>query len=205
MALDGISFSVGKGEIVGLIGPNGSGKTTLLNVLMGMIKPSSGKFQFSESAGIGMCVSRKGFFDDMTVKNNIALYSRLLNARAEKVCQVMDEFQIDFGNMRYGKLSAGMKQRVSLLLPFVCDNSLILLDEPSNHLDIDSIIALRKSILHLKQGGISFLITSHILSDLEKICDRILFLKKGILVKDSTTDELMQSYGSLEEAYLKIL
>jgi len=81
---------------------------------------------------------------------------------------------------------------------------LVLLDEPSNHLDIDSIIILRSKILSLSQKGVAFLITSHIFSDLEKVCSRILLLKCGRLVADRTTEGLVREYGSLEAAYLGI-
>lgn len=203
--IEGVNFSISKGEIVGLVGPNGSGKTTLLNILMGMIKPTSGSFNIAKGAKVGMAVSRKGFFSDMTVKKNLMLYSKLLNVEEDKVWQMMSDFSIDFGEIRFDKLSAGMKQRVSLVLAFSCDNNLILLDEPTNHLDIDSIIKLRSIVLKLKELGVSLLITSHIFSDLEKTCDRILFLKNGRLVRDTTTIELIHKFGDLERAYLSIL
>jgi ABC-type multidrug transport system ATPase subunit len=153
---------------------------------------------------MGMSISRKGFFDDMTTEKNLFLFAMLLGVTQTKVRETMKEFAIDFGNVRFGKLSAGMKQRVSLIPPFIRHNDLILLDEPSNHLDVDSILKLRATILRLKHSGVAFLITSHIFSDLEKICDRILFLKNGKLVTDSATDKLIQEYGDLESAYLNI-
>jgi len=203
-ALNGVSFTIEHGEIVGLIGPNGSGKTTLLNILMGMIKPTGGAFQVKDNAKVGMAVSRNGFFDDMTVLKNVMVQAELLEVKEVDVLKVMDYFSIDFSEMRFGKLSAGMKQRVALVMPFIRNNDLIYLDEPSNHLDIDSILTLRSKILHQKELGTAFLIASHILSDLEKICDRIVFLRAGELVGNSLTHELMQKYGNLEEAYLNI-
>jgi ABC-type multidrug transport system ATPase subunit len=203
--LDDVSFSVGPAEIVGIVGPNGSGKTTLLNILMDMIKPSGGSYHIDDGVKVGMSVSRKGFFDDLSVNQNLMLYAKLMDTGEDEVLEKMKAFDIDFGKIRFGKLSAGMKQRVSLLFPFVSANNLILLDEPSNHLDIDSILKLRSTIINLKQAGVSFLITSHIFSDLEKICNRILFLKNGKLVSDSLTNELLEKYGSLETAYVNIL
>ncbi len=203
-ALENVSFSVRPGEITGLVGPNGSGKTTLLNILTSMLKPSAGSFHIDNKIKMGMSISRKGFFDDMTTEKNLFLFAMLLGVTQTKVRETMKEFAIDFGNVRFGKLSAGMKQRVSLIPPFIRHNDLILLDEPSNHLDVDSILKLRATILRLKHSGVAFLITSHIFSDLEKICDRILFLKNGKLVTDSATDKLIQEYGDLESAYLNI-
>lgn len=204
VALDQVSFSIGAGEIVGVIGPNGSGKTTLLNILMGMIKPSAGSFSIVGGIKVGMAVSRQGFFEDMTANQNIDLYAQLLEADEDRVLKMKDQFNINFGRTRFGKLSAGMKQRVSLVFPFIRHNDLILLDEPTNHLDIDAILNLRKIMLELKATGVSFLVTSHIFSDLEKTCDRIIFLKEGRVYKDSPVSTLIQEYGALEEAYLNI-
>jgi ABC-2 type transport system ATP-binding protein len=202
--LQNISFTINQNETVGLIGPNGSGKTTLLNILLRTFKPNSGNFYIKDKVKIGMSVSRKGFFGDMTVKDNLIMYAQLQNIPEEKVNQVMQEFMIDFGDKQFNNLSAGMKQRVSLVMPFLNDNNLILLDEPYNHLDIDSIFILRNKIVELRNKGVSFLITSHILADMEKICDRVLFLKTGKLHADISTKELMESYGSLDNAYLKL-
>lgn len=200
--LNQVSFSISQSEIVGLIGPNGSGKTTLLNIIMGMLQPSSGSITFSSQLRVGMSVSRKGFFDDMSVVNNILIYSRLLNINEKVVEDTMKKLMIDFHNIQYGKLSAGMKQKVSLLLPFISQNDLIFLDEPTNHLDIDAILNLRSTVLEKKESGVSFLITSHILSDLEKVCDRIIFLKSGRITVNLSTTELVNNYGSLEKAYI---
>ena len=202
-ALDHLTFSIKEAEIVGLVGPNGSGKTTLLNILTGMIRPDSGRFHISNGVRSGMAVSRNGFFNDMTAQKNIMLYARLERVNSKRVTDLMNEFSIDFGSVRFGELSAGMKQRISLIIPFLADNHLIFLDEPSNHLDIDSILTLRDKILELKTDGVSFLITSHNFTDLEKVCDRILILREGKLITDRSTDMLIQEFGSLEEAYLQ--
>jgi ABC-2 type transport system ATP-binding protein len=204
LVLNGINFTMSSGEICGLVGPNGSGKTTLLNILMGMLKPTLGSFQLRDGLKVGMSVSRKGFFSDMSVWDNILLMAKLANVEVCRVSKTMDDFLIDFRKFPYGKISAGMKQRVSLIIPFLTNNELILLDEPFNHLDIDSILILRNKISQLKEEGVSILITSHILSDLEKICDRILFLKDGELQLDRSTLALIQEFGTIENAYLSI-
>jgi len=202
--LTNVNFSVGRGEIVGLIGPNGSGKTTLLNILMMMMKPTSGSFTFPKNCSMGMSVSRKGFFDDMSVINNIRLYANLKSGEDKKIKSTMEDFAIDYGDKMFGQLSAGMKQRVSLAIPFVDSDHLILLDEPSNHLDVDSILTLRNLILHRKSTGCAFLITSHIFSDLEKTTDRIVFLKNGNTVHDGATVDLLKKYKTLEDAYINL-
>lgn len=202
--LNNVNFSIGKQEIVGLIGPNGSGKTTLLNIITGMVRPTGGAYQTFDRLNISMSISRKGFFNDMTVFENIVMYCKLWNVPEEQIREIMNYFLIDFGDVRFGKLSAGMKQRVSIMLPFVKANDLVILDEPTNHLDIDSILLLRKIITDRKKENTSFIITSHIFSDLEKICDRILFLKNGNVLESFETNKLIEKFGNLEEAYVNI-
>lgn len=199
-----VSFSIGKNEIVGLIGPNGSGKTTLLNILMGIVLPTSGSFGFAPSVTLGTSVSRMGFIGDMSVRDNLITFAELGGLSSTAVDAVLHDFNIDFARMRFAQLSAGMKQRVSLAFAFLFNSNLILLDEPSNHLDIDSLIHLRNRITTQRQHGTSLLITSHILSDLEQVCDRILFLQRGTLVADRRKDDLVHEFGSLEAAYLQI-
>src|SRR5690606_23418044 len=111
---------------------------------------------------------------------------------------------IDFGHLSYGRLSAGMKQRVSLVYPFAMVNDLVLLDEPTNHLDIDSILLLRRKIIALKQAGVAFLLASHVVSDLERVCDQIIFLRNGRILENQPLGELLKNFGSLEDAYLKV-
>lgn len=204
--LSEVSFSIEQAEIVGIIGPNGSGKTTLLNVLIGMLEPTFGNYIVEEGVRVGMAISRKGFFSDMTVADNLRLQANLLKVNDEKgqVENAMAKLEIDFGTTMFGQLSAGMKQRVTLAAAWLCHFDLILLDEPTNHLDIDSILLMRKLVKNESQLGTSFLITSHILTDLEKICDRILFMRQGKLLGSYQKNDLIQRYGSFEEAYLVI-
>lgn len=201
--LEHVSFEIGRKEIVGLVGPNGAGKTTLLNILTGIIRPTDGSFIFSDQP-ITASISRKGFFNDMTVINNLMIYAKLVKVDKIAVYSAMKEFDIDFGTKTFGTLSAGMKQRVALASAFLKQYSIILLDEPTNHLDIDSILSLRSTISNNRDKGASFLITSHVFSDLEKICDRILFLKQGRIAGDTTIDEILRKYGSLESGYVEI-
>lgn len=200
-AVQDISLTIGGGEIVGLVGPNGSGKTTFLNLLIGNLEPTAGAISKGPGIKTGMAISRKGFFNDMTVDNNLTMYSQLMGASPESLGELKHHFQIDYGHMRFGGLSAGMKQRVALLLPFLRSNQLVLLDEPTNHLDVDSILALRAMILKQNALGVSFLVTSHIFSDLEKMCSRIIFLKKGELIRDISAQALLQQFGDFETAY----
>lgn len=204
VVLTDLSFHINRQEIVGLVGPNGAGKTTLLNILTGMIKATTGQFEISEKDSLTAAISRKGFFGDMNTFDNLKMYANLIGVDETAVNAAMKEFSIDFAAKPFGQLSAGMKQRVALASAFLKPCKLILLDEPTNHLDIDSILALRDTISASRARGSSFLITSHVFSDLEKICDRILFLKNGTIADNAIVPELLSTYGSLESAYIEI-
>lgn len=205
VALQNVTFTAGSGEIIGLIGPNGSGKTTLLNILMGMIRPSGGHFKLGSGLRIGMSVSRKGLFDDMTTWNNIRYYAGVSDSDLSATQSILQTLRIDYSDVLFSNLSAGMKQKVSIALAFTHVSDLILLDEPSNHLDIDTLISLRQLIMQKSEGGTSFLITSHILSDLEKVCSRFIFLREGNTIGDFHAVQLLEQFGSLEAAYLHIV
>lgn len=202
VVLSDVSFSCPKGSVLGIIGPNGSGKTTLLNLLVGLIPSTNGIIKVQGT--IGCCISRLGFYPDMTVEANLDYYRKLLNAEKDVVENLMHQFQIDYGKMLFRKLSAGMKQRVALVIPFMKAYDVTLLDEPTNHLDIDSILRLRALLQNMKGAGRTLILTSHVTTDLERICDTILFLRAGQLVQVSSVSTLMETYGSLETAYQKI-
>ncbi len=199
--LNNFTISVGIGEIIGIIGPNGSGKTTLLNILIGLLKPTSGKIQMASNTKIGMSISRKGFFEDMSVQDNIKSYIRLLPSKDVDLDSLFDWIGVSFKQQRFGSLSAGMKQKVSLILAFLAEPDLVLLDEPGNHLDFDAILSLREMILKLSRKGSAFIITSHNLSDLEKICNRVIFIREGSIVGGGPLQDILLKYGSLEKAY----
>ncbi|MCW5912219.1 MAG: ATP-binding cassette domain-containing protein [Cyclobacteriaceae bacterium] len=200
LVLNKVNFSVNLGEIVGIIGPNGSGKTTLLNLIMGLLKVDSGTISCNHA--LSAAVSRKGFFEGMTVYDNMKVYAHLKKQNLSEIDRALELFDIDFGKTNFGKLSAGMKQRVALAQAFMGDYKLILLDEPTNHLDIDSIFKLRSAIEARKKSGTSFILTSHVLTELEKLCNRALFLFKGKIVKEVTATDT--GFANLEEEYLKL-
>lgn len=201
--LKNISISIDRSEVVGIVGPNGSGKTTLFNILARTISADEGIVQFAEDLRYDYVISRSEFFGDMSVKDNLKLRSYL--SKSDYNLAANNLFEIDYFDKPFKALSAGMKQKVSLTIPFLGARDLILLDEPTNHLDIDSIISLRSKILQLKQQGVSFLIASHGFSELEKICDRIIFIKKGVILHDERSSDLLLTYADLEIAYTTLV
>lgn len=204
-ALSNVSFSVSQGEIVGIIGPNGSGKTTLLNILIGLVSQTEGNYHFHNNVRVSMAISRMGFFDDMTVERNLSMYSDLQGIERDRMTKISKMFQVNFGSKRFGELSSGMKQKVNLTLGCASATDLLLLDEPTNHLDVDSIFSLREYMVNFKALGGSIVMTSHVLSDLEKVCTSYIFLKSGEIIKEISQIDLFSEYSNLEDAYLKIM
>lgn len=203
--LKGISLEIARGEVVGIVGPNGSGKTTLFNILARTIKADDGEVLFSENIKYDCAITRSEFFGDMSVKDNIKLRCYLSQLDSSLIEGEGNIFSINYFDKLFHSLSAGMKQKVSLTIPFLAHNDLILLDEPTNHLDIDSIIALRNKILALKKKSVSFLIASHGFSELEKICDRIIFIKSGKVLYDENSMDLLMKFNDFENAYQSII
>ena len=201
--LNSVSMSVDSNEIVGIIGPNGSGKTTLLNIICGFVKPNAGTIHLGTQR-LAMSISRRGFFNEMSVQKNLEMYARLAGASREQLDKALQDFEIDYASKQFGKLSAGMQQKVSLAFAFMTGANLILLDEPLTHLDVNAIIKLRALIQRRKQEGVSFLIASHILSDLEQVCDRIYFFRRGEVIHTGVVKDLLSTYDTLENAYIKI-
>lgn len=203
--LNKVSFSVQRGRVLGIIGPNGSGKTTLLNIIIDSIHPDNGYVVNRLRDKTGVAISKKGFFQDMSVKKNLEMYASLMDIPRCEVDRATEMFLIDFKDQKFRELSSGMKQRVSLACAFMSQPELILLDEPTNNLDVDTILLTRSIISDHKAKGVSFLITSHILTDLERVCDEVVFIKSGNVIKTSSLELLLERYSSLEKAYVQLL
>lgn len=208
--LDGISFQIKQSECLGIVGPNGSGKTTLLNLIANLSKPTAGFIKKSltiSTKGIGYSMDVPGFFPDMHYQQLI----RLLYAYKKKpvnkreMAQYVELFQVDKTfNKPFRRYSSGMKQKLSIISAFIGDPACIILDEPTNGLDVDAIFALKNHIA-TRNSTSPIILTSHSLSHLEAVCDRLIFLKAGEVAFEGSTDQIVQSYGNLETAYQQII
>lgn len=199
--ISGLSMIVKQGETIGLIGPNGSGKTTLLNIIAGALRPTSGKVILQPGTQLGFGLSRKGFFNDMTVQHNLNMFIAMAGVEPSLIQGVLSKFDVDYGPKPFGKLSAGMKQKVSLALAFMRRCDVYLLDEPSNHLDVESLKALNHLIDERRKQGNSFILASHVLSELERKCNRIVFLRNGKIQSDERMESIVARFGNLDNAY----
>lgn len=221
-AVDDLSFEVKGGEIFGLLGENGAGKTTTLRILATMLKPTSGtanicnfdiiKQPLEVRRHIGILFGGEaGLYDRLTARENIAYFGKLndmddevLNKRIDMLCHTleMDEF-ID---RKVGKFSKGMKQKVTIARAIVHDPEVMLLDEPTVGLDVTAARTLQDFIAQCRDQGKAVIFSSHIMSEVERLCDRIGVIHKGRLKDIGSIEELKERYNNsnLEDVFIQL-
>jgi ABC-2 type transport system ATP-binding protein len=203
-ALDGLSFSVRRGEIFGFLGPNGAGKTTTLKILMGLMRATSGRAEvFGKPAGdvptrgaIGFLPESPYFYDYLTAEEFLRFYGQLAGLDGVKLRERIVELLETVGmtsarDRQLRKFSKGMLQRVGLAQALIHDPELVVLDEPMSGLDPIGRKQVRDLILSLRDRGKTVCFSTHILPDVEMICDRVGVVVKGRLLASGPVDELM--------------
>jgi ABC-2 type transport system ATP-binding protein len=219
-AVDDVSFRIARGSITGLLGGNGAGKTTTIAMIMGLVLPTSGRIQVlgcsmpDQSADVLGRMNFESPYVDMpmrlTVRQNLTIFGRLyavenLRGRIEQLAADLDlgEF-LDRAN---GKLSAGQKTRVALAKALINQPELLLLDEPTASLDPDTADWIRQHLMtYRKTRGATILLASHNMLEVERLCDRVIIMKRGRIEDDDTPDNIMARYNraTLEEVFLDV-
>ena len=204
-ALDNLTLSLNAGQILGLIGPNGAGKTTTIKILVGLIKPTSGKALIagvdclSDSRGIkrlvGYMPDKFGSYDNMRVREYLDFFASAFDMpvreRTKRIDQVMELTHTTYMKDRYVEsLSHGMQQRVGLARTLLHDPKFLILDEPVNGLDPQARIEMRDLLIELAAQGKSLLVTSHILPELARICHHVAIMTNGKLRAYGTVGEI---------------
>lgn len=198
--VDGISFEIQKGEIVGLLGPNGAGKTTTIHMLLGITQASGGTIQYFGKdffQNREYCLQKINFTSTyntlqgrITVYENLRVFANLYNVKnaEKKIREHISYFEIDhLLNKRYWDLSAGQKTRVNIVKSLLNEPDLLLMDEPTASLDPDIADKTLSLIENLKKTtNISILYTSHNMDEVTRICDRVIFLDRGTIVAQDT-------------------
>ena len=222
LAVNNISFTIEKNKTLGLLGPNGCGKTTSIGMMLGLITPSKGKIiinnqELNTTNRINL-LSMMNFASPyielpkkLTVFQNLNVYARLYGV--EKIYQRIDEMAEelnlkDFLNKKTGELSSGQKNRVSLAKSLINKPKLLFLDEPTASLDPDVGDFVRAYLEKYKsQNELTMLLASHNMSEVERLCDNVIMMKKGEIVDRGTCKELIKKHGrgNLEETFLKIV
>ncbi|WP_417630590.1 ABC transporter ATP-binding protein [Enterococcus faecalis] len=191
--LTNISITVEPGEIVGLIGPNGAGKTTTMKIMSGLIVNFQGKVVGQER--IGVLIDGPKYFPNRTARENLN-YFRALSKESYSVDYVESLFDMkNYGKKKVKDFSLGMKRRLGMALALINKNESLILDEPMNGLDPDGVQATIQTLKHLaKELHIGIVISSHILGDLDKLCDRAYFIKNGAIIQTVTLGKEVSVY-----------
>ena len=221
-ALDRVSFDVQPGEVFGLLGPNGAGKTTCLRILSTVLKPTSGRaliagydvarFPEHVRANIGFMSNNTGIYDRMTAQEMVEYYGRLYGLSEERLKERIDSIfsrlqMDDFRDVLGGKMSTGMKQKVSIARTIVHDPPVLIFDEPTSGLDVLVARAVLETIESLKSQGKCIIFSTHIMREVEKLCDRVAIIHRGRILAMGTVEELTSAHeeSDIEELFFKLI
>ena len=220
MAVKDISFEIKKNEIIGILGPNGCGKTTTIGMILGLLKPTSGKVLIN---GIEVESNRVELLNNLnfispyielpkklTVRQNLEVYGRLYDVKNLKVKieYLSEKLRLDqIINKITGELSSGQKNRVSLAKSIINDPTVLLLDEPTASLDPETGDFVRSFLENYqKEKEASILLASHNMAEVERLCSSVLMMKNGVIIDQESPKTLIKKHGrkNLEEVFLKL-
>ncbi|ETI90507.1 lantibiotic protection ABC transporter ATP-binding protein [Clostridium butyricum] len=188
-AVKDISLKVNRNSICGLLGPNGAGKSTILKMITGMLKPSSGEILFNghkwnrkDLANIGSLIEEAPLYENLTAEENLKVRTTILNLPDSRIREVLKIVELEnTGKKRAGQFSMGMKQRLGIAIALLNNPELLILDEPTNGLDPFGIQELRELIKSFPEKGITVILSSHMLSEVNQIADHIGIISAGVL------------------------
>ena len=209
VAVDRVSLTVRRGEVYGFLGPNGAGKTTTMHMLLGLIRPSLGAASvLGRSPGhpesltrIGALVESPAFYPYLSGRDNLRVIARYAGVSKERIAEVLDLVDLtDRARDKFATYSSGMKQRLGVAAALLKDPELLILDEPTNGLDPAGVADMRDLIRSLGSGERTVLLSSHMLGEVEQICDRVGVISRGRLIAESTVEELRGKGALLVDA-----
>jgi len=218
-AVDGVSLTVSAGEVVGLLGPNGAGKTTTLRMLAGILTPDAGCVcvggldihdrPLDAKRRLGFLSGDTQLYQRLTTREVLRYFGRLYGMSdasiAARAARLIDELEMaDFADRPCGTLSSGQKQRANIARAFLHEPDLLILDEPTVALDVISGQFIVESIRRERDAGRAVLFSTHIMSEAEYLCDRILLLHRGRIIDEGVLDDLLARSGcrNLTDAFL---
>ena len=199
LAVDAVDMRVRRGEVYGFLGPNGAGKTTTLRMMLGLIRPTAGTATVlgrpagrpDVTARVGALVEGPGFYPYLSGLDNLRVMARYRGLPESAAIGALARVDLaDRGDDRFKSYSLGMKQRLGVASALMGEPALIVLDEPTNGLDPAGMADMRSLIVDLARGGQTVLLSSHLLDEVQEICDRVGVINKGRLLRESTVADL---------------
>jgi ABC-2 type transport system ATP-binding protein len=220
LAVDNISFDIPEGSFTALLGANGAGKTTTIAMLLGLVRPTAGKIEIlghdlarAPAAALAQMNFQSPYVDlprRLSVRQNLKVYGQLYGVRAlkERIAELTDALDLKgLLDRPLGELSAGQRTRAGLAKAFINSPKLVLLDEPTASLDPDTADWVRSYLAHYaRDANATFLIASHNMPEVERLCDRVLMMRAGRVVDRGSPQELLNKYSraTLEEVFLDV-
>lgn len=207
-AVADVSLHIGNGEVYGLLGPNGAGKSTTLKMLCGMLRPTEGRILFdghpwqrSDLYATGSLIEEAPIYPNLTARENLRVRTTLLGLPDERIDEVLRTVDLEnTGKKRAGRFSMGMKQRLGIALALLAHPRLLILDEPTNGLDPIGIEELRDLIRSFPAHGITVLVSSHILTEVQQMADRIGIIYEGRLAYE----DVLRPGEDLEKLFMDV-
>ena len=219
-ALDGVSFTVQKGEVFGLLGPNGAGKTTTIRILTGQLRPSSGRAWVlgydvvNQRQGlkphIGVVFEHQNLYERLSARDNLNFTANLYGVSKSRVDQVLERVGLkDRASEDLKKFSNGMKQRLLIARALLHDPQVLFLDEPTRGLDPNLAREIRSFITDLARCGVTVFLTTHYMEEADQLCQRVAILDRGKIVALEAPARLKENYGdgveaSLEDVFVRL-
>lgn len=221
-AVHNVSFYASDGQITGLLGPNGAGKSTTLRMLYTLLKPDSGTahidgFDVTASSRevqkhIGVLSDAQGLYQRLTARENIRYFGHLQGLNSERLEKHIEQLitlldMQPIADRRTEGFSTGERLKVAIARALVHNPRNVLLDEPTNGLDVKSTRAMRQFIRRLRNDGKCVLLTSHIMQEVAALCDHIIIISNGVVSAQGTSDELLKRTGkdNLEDAFIEVI
>ncbi|MGB5383496.1 MAG: ATP-binding cassette domain-containing protein [Lutimonas sp.] len=198
-AVNDVSFTIKKGSVYGILGPNGSGKSTTLGIILNVVNKTSGNFYWFDGSisthaalkNVGAIIERPNFYPYMTAADNLELVCKIKNISYENIDKRLEQVNLlERKNSKFSTFSLGMKQRLAIASALLNDPEILILDEPTNGLDPKGIHEIRQIIQEISKTGTTILLASHLLDEVEKVCDHVIVLQKGKMLYSGPVDEM---------------
>ena len=203
-AVNDLSFTIEKGNVYGLLGPNGSGKSTTLGMVLNVVNPTSGFFEWFDGTmtthdalkKVGAIIERPNFYPYMSAVKNLRLVCKIKDVPTEKIQEKLELVGLwDRRDSKFRTYSLGMKQRLAIASALLNDPEILILDEPTNGLDPQGIHQIREIIKQIASEGTTILLASHLLDEVEKVCTHVVILRKGSMLYSGRVDGMLASHG----------